>query len=153
MKNPVEIEIREELGREPMLRGVIIQEGRAATSVAEIFAPNSIEWPSEGIAVRTVHLGRIEARGQVVRHRDGRLALTARANAAIQQAFADGKRFLSLEFLPLDEKRTRGGIREIGRAFMIGASMVFRPEYDMAQAEVRSKVVSGLSREEVLRWL
>ena len=146
-----EIEIREQAGREPMLHAVLIQEGRAASGGrSELFTPNSIEWPSEGVAIKTVHLGKTEVRGQVVRNRDGRLALTARATDNIRQAFADGKRFLSVEFRALQERTTLGGVREIQRAFVDSAALVLHPEYDVATAEVRS---ADRKREEILRWL
>lgn len=149
--NSFEVEIREEVGREPTLYGVMLQEGRAATGGrAELFAPGAVEWPSEGVGVKTVHLGDIEVRGQVVRHRDGRLALTARATDAIRQAWAEGRRFLSVEFTSLQERVTRAGVREIQRAFVDSAALVVRPEYDMTAAEVRSQRVK---REELLRWL
>ena len=50
-----ELELRQE-GRE--LVGVIVQEGRAATGgLAEVFAPNSIEWPADGIDILPMHRG------------------------------------------------------------------------------------------------
>ena len=135
-----------------MLRGVMIQEGRAATGgLAEVFAPGAIEWPSEGIAIKTVHRGPIEVRAQVVRGRNGELSITARATDAIRQAFAEGKRFLSIEFRALDERTTRAGVREIQRAFVDAAALVVRPEYDMTAAEVRSQY--DQKKEGILRWL
>ena len=135
-----ELEIREQAGREPTLYGTLIQEGRAATGGrAEVFAPGAIEWPSEGVGVATVHRGEIETRGQVVRARNGELSITARATDKIRAAFAEGKRFLSVEFVPLEERTTRGGVREVLRAFVARAALVHQPEYDIATAELRSR--------------
>ena len=147
-----EVEIREEqAGREPTLRGVIIQEGRAASGGrAELFTPGAIEWPSEGVGVKTVHRGDIEVRGQVVRQRDGRLELTARATDAIRDAVAAGKRFLSVEFTSLQERVTKAGIREVQRAFVDSAALVEKPEYDMTTAEVRT---AEFDVERAYRWL
>ena len=134
-----EVEIREEEGREPMLRGVMLQEGRAASGGrAEVFAPGSVEWPSEGVGVSTVHKGSIESRGQVVRDREGRLSLTARATDGIKKAIDDGKKFMSVEFISLKERTTKGGVREILRAFVGDTALVSNPEYDTTLAEVRN---------------
>ena len=133
-----QVEIREQDGREPTLYGVIIQEGRAATGGRrEVFAPNAVEWPSEGIGISTIHRGPIETRGHVVRQADGRLTLTARATDAIRQAVGEGKRFMSVEFTSLQERTTKGGVREILRAFVAQAALTGRPEYDSTRAEVR----------------
>ena len=133
-----EIEIREEAGREPTLHAVIVQEGRAASGGRrEVFAPQSIEWPSEGVGVMTEHRGAIETRGHVVRDRDGRLTLTARATDKIRSAVKEGKRYMSVEFTPLQERTTKGGVREILRAFVAAAALTSKPEYDTTAAEVR----------------
>ena len=55
MKIGFEVEVREsdKPGYEPTLRGVMLQEGRAASGGrAEVFTPGSVEWPSEGVVVR-----------------------------------------------------------------------------------------------------
>lgn len=133
------IEIREQEGREPTLHGIMLHEGRAASGGRrEVFSLNSVEWPSEGVGVMTEHRGAIEVRGHVVRDRNGRLALTARATDRIVQAVRDGKRFMSVEFRALQERTTKGGVREILRAFVDSAALTDRPEYDTTAAEVRS---------------
>ena len=143
-----EIEIREEPGREPTLYGVMLQEGRAASGGRrELFAPLSIEFPSEGVGILTEHLGTIQTRGQVIRQRDGRLTLTARATEAIREAVAKGKKFMSIEFISLKERTTKGGVREILRAFVDKAALVARPEYDSA-AEVRGDALATLLQSE-----
>lgn len=139
MDNHFEVEIREQVGREPTLYGVMIQEGRAASGGRrEVFAPGAIEWPSQGVGVLTEHRGAVETRGHVVRERDGRLTLTARATDAIRRAVDEGKRFMSVEFKALEERTTKGGVREILRAFVDSAALVSHPEYDMTAAEVRA---------------
>lgn len=149
MINSIEVEIREQAGREPTLHGIMLQEGRAASGGRrELFAPGAIEWPSEGVAILTQHRGEIESRGHVVRQRDGRLVLTARATEGIQRAVAAGKRFMSVEFKTLRERVTKGGIREIQRAFVDSAALVDRPEYDMTSAEVRGEGLAALLRAE-----
>lgn len=136
-----EVEIREEAGREPTLYGIMLQEGRAATGGRrELFTLNSIEWPSEGVGVLLRHRGPVETRGHVVRDRDGRLALTARATDAVVEAVRAGKRFMSVEFTSLRERTTRAGVREIQRAFVAAAALTDKPEYDTTAAEVRSSV-------------
>lgn len=132
-----EVEYREE-SHGPQLTGCILQEGRAARNLAELFTPGAVEWPSTGIEILTVHKGPAECRGQVVRDRDNRLLLTARATPAIKEAYDDGKRFLSVEFVAVRERVTRGGVREITRAIVDKAALVRRPEYGQAVAEVRS---------------
>ena len=147
-----EIEIRERQGREPTLHGVIIQEGRAATGGRrELFAPGAIEWPTGGIGIATEHLGDVETRAQVVRERDGRLSITARATEAVQRAVSEGKRFLSVEFTALQERITKGGVREIQRAFVATAALTNKPEYDMTAAEIREQATDIERKDRV--WL
>ena len=148
MRHGFEVEIRED-GRE--LRGVMIQEGRAASERRELFAPGSVEWPSEGVAVLTEHRGPVETRAQVVRESDGRLTITARATDAIRAAVEAGKRYMSVEFRSLAETRTAGGIREITRALVDAAALVSSPEYVQTTAEVREREGRELWR--VAAWL
>ena len=142
MRRDFEVEVREaeRPGYEPTLRGTMLTEGRAASGGRrEVFAPGSVEWPSEGVAVRTEHRGEAETRAQVIRQRDGRLTITGRATEAIQAAVAAGRRFMSVEFLAREERTTSGGVREILRAFVDAAALTARPEYDTTAAEVRSR--------------
>ena len=137
-----EVEVRESdrAGYEPMLRGTMLTEGRAASGGrAEVFAPGSVEWPSTGVAILTEHRGAAEIRAHPVRHRDGRITLTARATDAIREAVKAGKRYMSVEFRSLEERTTRGGVREVLRAFVDAAALVARPEYDSTTAELRSE--------------
>ena len=138
----VEVEIRQtdRAGYEPMLRATILTEGRAASGGrAEVFAPGSVEYPTEGIAILVEHGGPPETRGHVVRQRDGRLTLTARATPDIRAAVQAGKRFMSIEFHALEERTTPAGVREVLRAFAPAAALVSNPEYDTTSAEVRAR--------------
>ena len=66
------IELRESEGG-PTLHGVLIQEGRAASARAEIFAPGSLQWSAEGIALRAEHLGAEDSRAIPTREANGEI--------------------------------------------------------------------------------
>ena len=132
------VEIREAAGG-PTLHGVLIQEGRAATTRAEIFAPRSLVWASDGISIRSKHLGAEASRAIPTREPNGEIRIAAPASAAIVAAFTEGRRFLSIEFHALQETRSASGVREIQSAFLPGAALVSDPEYKEAGAEIRSK--------------
>ena len=131
------VEVREsETG--PMLRGTVLQEGRAAQGGRlESFAPLSVVWPSSGIAVLGEHRGAALAHAVPVREADGSLRIETPATPAILAAFATRK-FFSVEFHAISEVRTKAGVREITRALVEAAAMVESPEYQQAVAEVRS---------------
>lgn len=142
MRASFEVEVREASrpGYEPSLRGTMLTEGRAASGGRrEVFAPGSVSWPHDGVAILTEHRGRPETRAQVIRRRDGRLTITARATEAIRAAVKAGKRYMSVEFRSLEERTTRGGVREVLRAFVDAAALVSSPEYDTTAAEVRNR--------------
>ena len=68
------IELREaEAEAGPTLHGVVLQEGRAAQGGrAEVFAPLSVVWPSNGVAVLAEHPGGASlARAVPTRGQDG----------------------------------------------------------------------------------
>ena len=111
-----QIEIRE-VKDGPMLHGILIQEGRAASARAEVFAPGSLQWSAEGIALRAKHLGVEDSRAIPTRDSDGSIRIAAPASAAIVAAFNEGRRFLSIEFHALQETRSKSGVREIQSAF------------------------------------
>ena len=130
-------EIREAGGE---LHGTILQEGRAATGGrAEVFAPGSVSWPTEGVVIRTEHRG--EAATKAFPHRTelGEIRVRARATEAIKAAIAAGRRFMSVEFFAIEERTTMAGVREILRAHVQAAALVDTPEYDSAAAEVRDR--------------
>ena len=131
------VEIRE-ADNGPVLHGILIQEGRAASVRAEVFAPFSLVWGSEGVAIRATHLGAEDSRAIPTRESNGEIRIAAPASAAILAAFNEGRRFLSIEFHSLQETRSKAGVREITQAFLPGAALVAEPEYKQARAEVRS---------------
>ena len=132
----IAFEVREK-GNE--LHGIILQEGRAASGGrAEVFAPGSVTWPTDGVAILTEHRAEPEIRAFPHRDAMGRISIRARATDAIRKAIAAGKKYMSVEFRTIDERRTKAGIREILRAYVDAAALVANPEYDTTAAEVRS---------------
>ena len=122
-----------------MLHGVLIQEGRAASARAEVFAPGSLVWGSEGVAIRAAHLAGEDSRAIPTREKNGEIRIAAPASPALVAAFNEGRRFLSIEFHSLKETRSAAGVREIQSAFLPGAALVSSPEYSQATAEVRAR--------------
>ena len=123
----------------PTLHGVLIQEGRAASVRAEVFAPRSLVWAGDGIALRATHLGAEDSRAIPTREANGEIRIAAPASKAIVAAFNEGRKFLSIEFHALQETRSKSGVREIQQAFLPGAALVTSPEYAQATAEVRAR--------------
>lgn len=137
MRRSFEVELRES-DDGPHLHGIMLTEGRAASGGRrELFAPGSVEWPSDGVAVLTRHRGAPEIRAIPTRESDGRITIRARATDAIRTAVESGRRYMSVEFLALAERTTAGGVREILRAIVPAAALVEAPEYDTTGAEVR----------------
>ena len=130
------LELRESGER---FEGVILQEGRAGSSRAELFTPGSLIWGDSGIAIRTEHRGREVARAIPSRHPGGTIRISAKATPEIREAFNAGRRFLSVEFQALAETRTAARIREISRAYVEAAAMTVFPEYTQARAELRQR--------------
>ncbi len=134
-----EVELRE-IGGDQHLYGVMIQEGRAASSdLLEIFVPGSVEWPASGVGIMTEHRGEPEVHAHPVRAGDGRITIRARATDAIKRAVENGKRYMSVEFHSLKENRTKTGVREVLKAFVTGATVTSSPVYSQTSAEVREK--------------
>ena len=102
-----------------------------------MFAPGSVQWAVDGIDLLPKHLAAVEVKAIPKRQADGRISIRAAATDALKKAYAEGRRYLSVEFHSLREVRTRGGIREIQKAMVIAAAMVNKPEYNMARAEIR----------------
>ena len=100
------VEVRESASG-PMLHGVLIQEGRAASVRAEVFAPLSLVWASTGIAIRAKHLGVEDSRAVPTREANGEIRIAAPASPAIVAAFNEGRKFLSIEFHALQETRSK----------------------------------------------
>lgn len=122
------------------LHATMLQEGRAASGGrAEVFAPGSVTWPADGVAILGEHRGTELARAFPHRDAESRLKLRARATAEIRAAIEAGKRYMSVEFRAIEERTTAGGVREILRAYVDAAALVSSPEYDSTAAEVRTQ--------------
>ena len=133
----VPLELRESDEGEHLV-GVVLQEGRAGTARKELFTPQSLTWPAEGIPIRSEHLKGEVGRAVPTRHPGGEIRIRLKATAEIRSAYQAGKKFLSAEFFALRESRS-AGIREIESALLSGAAMVSSPEYKQATAEIRTK--------------
>ena len=130
------------------MRGVLIQEGRAATGgLREVFTNGSLVWPPQGVEILAKHRGKIETYTTPERQADGSIHFAVPLNDALRDAWNDGRRYMSVEFAPLREKRTRGGVREIQKAILLAGALVPDPEYDFAKVELRSE-----SKKRRRRW-
>ena len=131
------VEVRE--GDTPELFGTILSEGRSASGGRqELFIPGACCWPPGGIHVRLNHLGESQTLAVPVRDDLGRIEIRTKATPAIIEAVKAGSRFMSVEFVAIEERRV-SGIREVMQAFLSGATLTDRPEYDTTAAEVRTK--------------
>ena len=133
-----EIEIREVAGRK-RLEGTLIQEGRVGRVRAEVFAPNSIRWPGEGVGILVEHRSQPEVLAMPVRLPDGRIQVSTRATEKMIQAVEGGKNGMSIEFHALQEHRNRSNVREIQSALVVNAALVANPEYGQGKAELRQQ--------------
>ena len=129
-----------------LVRIVAIQEGRAASQRAELFAPGALTWPESGIPIRAEHFAPSSAMGSVVRRADGRIEVAAEASPELREAIADGRTSASIEFHAVEEHRTAGGVREITAAELVGVGLTSAPEYVQTSAELRNA-------KRVLPWL
>ena len=123
---------------EKTLFGTLIQEGVPARVRREVFAPFSLQWPSEGINILTEHRGKSVAVAFPKRETDGRLTIAIPATLPVLDAMAVNGDRLSIEFKSLKEYRTQGGIRTIENAFLSAGAFVHQPEYDTV-TEVRKR--------------
>ena len=130
------VELRE--GDTPQLIATILSEGRSASGGRkELFIPGSCCWPPSGIHVRLTHLGESETSAIPVRDDLGRIEIRTKATPAIIDAVKAGSRFMSVEFHAI-EQRIVSGVREVMQAFISGATLTDKPEYDTTKAEVRN---------------
>ena len=122
----------------PRLHGVLLSEGRAASGGrSELFVPGSIVWPAEGIGIGLRHLGAVETRAVPTRV-GNEIRAEAEATPKLFAAVNAGAKFMSLEFHPLAEQRTKAGVREVLSALVTGAIVTDQPEYETTAAEVRT---------------
>ena len=135
------VEIRES-DDGPRLVGTILQEGRAARGGrAELFAPGSVTWPTDGIEIRTRHHGPAEIRAVPVRQSNGEIQIAVKATPGVVEAVRAGRDAMSVEFHAIREHRTAAGVREIERALVDAAALTDDPEYGQTGAEIRSRRV------------
>ena len=130
----------------PMLHGVLIQEGRAASVRPEVFAPRSLVWAGDGIALRAKHLGAEDSRAIPTREANGEIRIAAPASKAIVAAFNEGRKFLSIEFNSLKETRTAAGVREI----LLRVPCRARPLSPIQSTSKRRAEVRARQRREIL---
>ena len=143
----VPIEVRDSDEGEK-LHGILIQEGRASSGGrAEIFSPNSVEWPASGITIHPKHGDSTElGRAVPARHPNGEIRIAMRATPELRSAVASGRKYLSLEFFALQQLRTSAGVREILRAYVPSAALSLSPEYTQATVEIRNAAQTRVRR-------
>ena len=134
----IPVELRESEGQR-RLHGCLLQEGRVASTRAEVFAPGACQWPAEGVEIRTEHRGRSEARTLPTRQTDGSIVIDAAASPGMIAAVESGRRFMSVEFHALAETRNASDIREIQTALITAGALTDAPEYTQTSAELRDR--------------
>ena len=137
METSFKVEIRSDQ-RGPRLHGVMLTEGRAGDRLAEVFAPGSVMWPSDGVRISVEHDGFTEVVGHPFRTSDGEIRISAPATPALEAAVQSGKQFMSVSFHALQDRTTESGIREITRAIVPRAALTDHPVYQTTKAEIRS---------------
>ena len=135
---PIPVELREAEGQR-RLHGCLIQEGRVASTRAELFAPGACRWPAEGVDIQTEHRGPSEARTLPVRQPDGSIVIDAAASPGMIAAVESGRRFMSVEFFSLAETRNASDVREIQGALIVAGALTDDPEYQQTSAEIRAR--------------
>ena len=140
-----------------LLTGTLMVYESRASDRPEMFMPDSLHFPKEGVVIDEMHV----RQNPIMRVQpvlsgktlsvSGRIPDTTRGRDAatnIREGVLTG---LSVTFHAEREER-RGGVRRILRAFCPRAGLVDTGSYSQAQVEVRAKVWQ-LSHEELLRWL
>ena len=139
MNQTCSVEIRETDGR-PRLVATLITEGTAARGGrAEVFEPHSITWPETGVDVLLEHRGAPETRAIPVREDGGQIRISVPATPAIVDAVRGGRDKASIEFHPVRETRTAGGVRAVQLAVVSAFALVRNPEYPATGAEIRTR--------------
>ena len=140
IEHHIDIELRNEAGREPELVATILSEGRASSGrLKEIFIPGSTTWPSTGVEITPGHGMAVEARAHPVRQPDGQLQVRTRVTPALRRAVEAGATSMSVEFYALESRTTKQGIREVIRGLVVRAALEKYPEFDTTHAEIRSE--------------
>ena len=98
-----------------MLHGVADPRGESGQRKRpEIFAPFSLVWASEGVAVRAEHRGVEVTRAIPTRASNGEISIATPAPPALVAAYNEGRKFLSIEFHAVQE--TRNKLRACGKS-------------------------------------
>ena len=137
------IELRAASGTPGRIIGVIIETGRIASDRPEVFAPNSVSWPAEGVRLLAEHEGRevmtftptMDGAKVTI---NAPLPDTALGRECAAEIRSGRKRDLSIEFHAL-EAASISGVREIRRALIPAAALVQAGAYDQAQVEIRKR--------------
>ena len=150
MENEIfcKIEFRQDESRQSpgRLSGILVPYGKRANDRPEMFEPNSLYWPDEGIVIREMH-NRLNPIVKVLPFVEGSelridavLPDTQRARDVATSMKGDLPLYsgLSVEFHPERETR-RGGLRIIQKALLTGGGLVDIPAYREATAEVRQQ--------------
>ena len=147
--NTLEMEVRfaeDETRQSPgRLTGVLLTYNVKASDRAELFEPDSLSWPSDGILVRRMH----ERSKPIVRatpyvvdgdevRLDAALPNSTAGRDCAEELRSGILRGLSIEFTSVKETR-RNGMRVIQKAILGGAGLVDVPAYSSARAELRAK--------------
>ena len=136
------------------LTGTLLRFGEKASDRAELFEPDSLEWPDEGVVLRRMH-NRGEPIARVTPEiRDGAVVVdvalpdTSAGRSAAVEVRSGLLTGLSVEFRAR-RQRYAGGVRRIADALLTGAGLVDSPSYKGSAVEVRQRggeVRRGLGR-------
>ena len=134
------------------LVGILMTYGQRAGDRPEVFQPDSLHWPADGVVLREMHdrrapLARFipSVEGAEVRV-DIPLPDTQRARDAATLVKSGTLRGLSVEFFPEKETAAAGDLRVIHRARLVGAGLVDDPAYSESTVSVRSRSPRGSAR-------
>lgn len=125
------------------LVGTLLEYGRVAGDRREVFTPNSVRWPANGVRLLAEHRGRMVTRvAPVLEGSELRLDValpdTALGREVAGEIRAGRKRGLSVEFFATEEAQV-SGVREVRSALVDAVAVVPSPAYDQARVEVRQK--------------
>ena len=138
------IEIREDQNSPGRIMGTLIEQGRVAGDRREVFAPGSIEWPSNGVRLQAMHHGDTVMRFQPVvdgaKLRIDEPLPDTPAGRDLADEIRSGRRGeLSIHFHATEDV-TLHGIREIRRALVSAVAAVPTGAYgEQARVEVRQR--------------
>ena len=125
------------------LRGTLLPFGRVAQDRREVFAPDSVRFPPEGIRLLLEHRGRevmsfhpnVDARGV---HVEALLPDSPEGREAASAVRGGRSKGLSVEFSAASSNLVQG-VREISDALISAVALVPEGAYRQAVPEVRAK--------------